>query len=147
MRNGSRGSGRGSERSSGRGDQDGRRVTRVEQELQKVIAQYLIRGFRMPIPGIVSVARVMMPADLRTAKVYISHLGDAQDRDKIVDLLQERAFEIQDHVGRELKMRYCPKLKFFLDDTTERILEIDRILHSIPKGQGESVDDSDSSED
>jgi ribosome-binding factor A len=111
--------------------QDGRRIARVEQEIQKVIAQYLIQGFRLPIPGIISVARVMMPADLRSAKIYVSHLGEAKDRAQVVELLQERAFEIQEHIGHELRMRYCPKLTFFLDDTTERILEIDRILHDL----------------
>jgi len=110
---------------------DGRRVARVEREVQQTIAQFLISGFKLPLPGIVTVARVQMPADLRTAKVYISVLGDPKYLDEAVDLLQERAFEVQNYLGKELKMRYCPKLSFYADSNTEQILKVERILQTL----------------
>lgn len=119
---------------------DGRRVQRVEQEIQKTIAQFLIKGFRERLPGLVTVARVMMPADLRTAKVYVSVLGDDKQREEALEILQSQAYDVQNFIGRELRMRYCPKLTFFLDDTTERILKIDRILNEI-KPQTDTSED------
>ena len=107
---------------------DGRRVARVEREVQQTIAQFLISKFKFPLPGLVTVARVQMPGDLRTAKVYISVLGDPSELTAAVDLLQERAFEVQGFIGRELKMRYCPKLTFYPDSNTEQILKVERIL-------------------
>lgn len=109
----------------------GRRVARVEREVQQTIARFLISGFKLPLPGIVTVARVQMPGDLRTAKVYISVLGEPSQLDKAVELLQERAFEIQNYLGKELKMRYCPKLNFYADFDTEQILKVDRILQDL----------------
>lgn len=73
----------------------------------------------------------MMPADLRTAKVYVSVLGSDKERDEVLEILSERAFEVQSFIGKELKMRYCPKLTFFHDDTTDHVLKIDRILHDL----------------
>ena len=127
---------------------DGRRVARVEREIQATIAQFLIRGFKSPLPGLVTVASVKMPADLRAAKVYISVLGDEKQQDEALDLLQERAFEIQNFIGKELKMRYCPKLSFYLDHATEQVLKVEKILHELElerkaKNPGESSDESD----
>jgi ribosome-binding factor A len=109
-------------------DGDGRRVARVEREVQQTIAQFLISGFKLPLPGLVTVARVQMPGDLRTAKVYISVLGEPDHLQEAVKLLQERAFEVQNYLSRELKMRYCPKLSFLPDANTAQILKVERIL-------------------
>lgn len=110
---------------------DGRRIARVEKEVQIQVAQYLQAGFSDPLPGLVTVSHVKMPADLRTAKVYISVLGADDQKDEIIDTLQDRAFEVQDFIGRKLKMRYCPKLTFYLDHTTDQVLKIEKILHEI----------------
>lgn len=125
---------------------DGRRVARVEREIQATIAQFLIRGFKSPLPGLVTVASVRMPADLRAAKVYISVLGSEEQQEEALELLQERAFEIQNYIGKELKMRYCPKLSFYIDHTTEQVLKVERILHDLDmerKAQGKGSDESD----
>ncbi|MNJ98524.1 Ribosome-binding factor A [compost metagenome] len=110
---------------------DGRRVARVEREIQATVAQFLIRGFKSPLPGLVTVASVKMPADLRTAKVYVSVLGSDDQKERALEILQERAFEIQNFIGKELKMRYCPKLTFHSDFTTEEILKVERILQDL----------------
>ena len=112
---------------------DGRRVARVAREVQQTIAQFLIAGFKNPLPGLVTVARVIMPADFRTAKVYVSVLGSDDQRTEALEILNKRTFEVQKFIGQELRMRYCPKLTFFLDDTTEQLMKIDRILHDLEK--------------
>lgn len=125
---------------------DGRRVARVEREIQATIAQFLIRGFRTPLPGLVTVAQVKMPADLRAAKVYVSVLGSQEQQDETLELLQDRAFEIQNFIGKELKMRFCPKLTFYPDHTTEQVLKVEKILQELElerKAKGEGHDESD----
>ena len=107
---------------------DGRRIARVEREIQATVAQYLIRSMRSELPGIVSVASVKMPGDLRTAKVYISVIGSEDERKEVLKILTARAYEVQNFIGSELKMRYCPKLTFFTDYATDEIVKVDRIL-------------------
>jgi ribosome-binding factor A len=116
---------------------DGRRIARVEQEVQKTIAQFLIAGLKVRLPGLVTVARVQMPTDLRTAKVFISVLGSEQQREEVLDLLQDNAYRIQDYIGKELRMRYCPKLTFHQDHATDNILKIERILADLEKEKKE----------
>lgn len=110
---------------------DGRRKERVEREIQNTIAQFLIKGFKTPMPGLVTVSSVRMPGDLRTAKVYISVLGSEAEKAAAMKILVERAFEVQSFIGRELKMRYCPKLTFLPDNSTEKVLKIERILQEL----------------
>ena len=112
---------------------DGRRVARVEKEVQMQISLYLRTGFSDPLPGLITVGAVKMPADLRSAKVYISVLGEEGDDKVVLKTLQSRAFEIQEFIGSKLKMRYCPKLTFLKDQTTEQIVKIERILSDISK--------------
>lgn len=114
---------------------DGRRVARVEKELQHVIAQYLISRFKEPLPGLVTVASVRMPGDLRTARVYVSVLGEPESLERVLEILKERAFEIQRYIGAELKMRYCPKLTFERDHTTDQVLKVEKILAEIAKSK------------
>jgi ribosome-binding factor A len=125
---------------------DGRRVARVEREVQATIAQYLIRGFSSSLPGLVTVSQVKMPGDLRVAKVYVSVLGSDVDREEVIEILQERAFEIQNYIGKELKMRYCPKLTFYADFATEQILKVDKIIQELGIDSDKKSKEEDESE-
>ncbi len=110
---------------------DGRRVQRVEREIQMTVAQYLISGFRTPLKGIVTISKVMMPGDLRSAKVYVSVLGEESDQKQTIEVLNNNSKEVQHYIAQQLKMRFCPTLKFYHDHTTEQVLKIDNILNAL----------------
>ena len=55
---------------------DGRRKVRVEKEVQELISNFIIRQLRNDLPGMVTVTRVQMPADFRTANVYLSYFEE-----------------------------------------------------------------------
>ncbi len=110
---------------------DRRRAERVEREVLQTIAGFLINGLRAELPGIVTVSRVMMPGDLRTAKVYVSSLDGEKATEEAADILQQRAFEIQRHINEKLSLRFCPKLKFFPDESTAHVLKVESILKEI----------------
>ncbi len=114
-------------------NQDGRRVVKVERQVQEIIAQFLIRGFRTPKGGLITVSRVIMPADLRSAKVFLSIFGENIDKDEVLELIQERSFEFQKYLASELKARYCPKLSFWLDESTEKVLKIEKTIEELSK--------------
>lgn len=124
---------------------DGRRQARVEMEVQRMVAQYLITHLRGEVDGIVTVSQVKMPADLRTANVYVSVLNHTGKVSDLIKFIQRRAPEIQRFIGDNLKMRYCPKLTFFEDEMTEKVLKIESILKDI-KQDSKSSDSSGSSD-
>ncbi len=138
---------------------DGRRVARVEREVQSVISTFIIQRLQRELPGLITVARVQIPADLRQARVYVSLLQtnvedlQAATQGKVlaeaVKILQSWAPEIQDEIGDKLNMKYLPKLTFFADESTEKILKVEKIISEISKNpsKGESLDDDDDFED
>ena len=122
---------------------DGRRVSRVEKEIQSVVSSYIIQNLQSELPGLVTIGRVIVPADLRAAKVYVSMLnvldeqmaGPAIDKmnelkkiKKTIQILQSWAPDIQAAIDQKLKMKYLPKITFFEDESTEKILKIEKIL-------------------
>jgi ribosome-binding factor A len=111
--------------------QDGRRVARAEKEVQVAVAQYLLHGLKDRLPGLVTVSHVKMPADLRAAKVFISVLGTDQEKDMVMEILHNRARDVQNYLAENLRMRYCPKLSFYPDTTTESVLKVERILKEL----------------
>lgn len=121
---------------------DNRRVSRVESEVQRLVAQYLIQHLREELPGIVTVTRIKMPADLRTANVYISILNFEGKFSEIIDFLQSRAYEIQRYIGDHLRMRYCPKLTFFEDEVTQKVLKVESIIRDLHSHDNKSTSDS-----
>lgn len=133
---------------------DGRRVARVEKEVQSVIANYLISGIRAQLPGLVTVSKVMMPSDLKSARVYVSvilptDLEPKQEEivEEMIELLNRNTSNVQARISSELELRYCPRVSFYYDDTTQSILKVEKILAEIGKQQSEKSPTQNSDED
>lgn len=124
---------------------DGRRKTRVEREVQLLVSQYIINNLKHDIPGVVTVTRIQMPSDFRAAQLFVTYFDSNPDAKEIniAKLLQSWAKDIQDEIAHKLKMRYCPKLTFFKDETTERILKIEKLLADLSPEQKANMDDVD----
>jgi ribosome-binding factor A len=108
-----------------------RRVRRVEREMREVIASYLLTGFRGELKGLVSVSRVGVGRDLRSAHIFVSVMGEPGDADFSLKTLQENAYQVQNEIGRKLQMKFCPKLKFVLDESMANVLKVEQILREI----------------
>ncbi|MBC7741288.1 MAG: 30S ribosome-binding factor RbfA [Bdellovibrionaceae bacterium] len=121
---------------------DGRRKIRVEREVQLVISQFIISNLKADIPGLVTVTRIQMPSDFRAAQVFVTYYNPDTEAPKIkvAKVLQSWAKDIQDEIGHKLKMRYCPKITFFEDESTERILKIERLLSNLTPEQKAQLD-------
>ncbi|MCB0411761.1 MAG: ribosome-binding factor A [Bdellovibrionales bacterium] len=94
---------------------DGRRPQRVQKELSHLVSQYLLMEWRGPHPGIFTVVAVDVTPDLRSAKVFISVLlTEAADFSELEEAFEEQRNQIQSYVGRNLKMKFTPRLNFKL---------------------------------
>lgn len=128
---------------------DGRRKTRVEKEVQNVVSNFIIHHMKSDIPGLVTVSRVQMPADFRHAEVFVTYYDPTQEPNSkfdVVHVLNSWAADIQDEIAGQLKMRYCPKVRFTYDQTTEHILKIENILSNLSPGEKVHADDEEESD-
>ena len=105
------------------------RMVRVNELIKRAIADDFYRelgGGAFDLASI-SVARVKTSPDLRDAYVYISIFGHADERERIIEKLQQKHAIFQRNLNRNVKLRYTPRLWFRLDESIEKgdhILEI-----------------------
>ncbi|MES2801079.1 MAG: 30S ribosome-binding factor RbfA [Bdellovibrionota bacterium] len=136
---------------------DGRRVARVEREVQSVISTFIIQRLQRELPGLITVARVQIPADLRQARVFVSLLQTNVEElenatqvkvlQKALGILQHWAPDIQNEIGSKLDMKYIPKITFFPDESTDKILKIEKIISKISKDSAKAKSLADDDEE
>lgn len=121
---------------------DSKRVQRVQREIREIVSTFLISGLRVRPSGMVTVTRVWVAKDLRLARVYFSVLGGDQSVKEVEDLLQEQAADAQGAIGRQIAMKFTPRIEFFYDDAYEHSQKIHDLFKKI-----ESEKPADASDD
>jgi len=107
------------------------RPVRVGALIQEEIAKLLTRGLKDPRIGFVSVMEVRMSKDLRYANVYVSLFGDEAQRKSSLIGLQHSAGWIRHEVGKYLTMRVIPEIRFFADDTLDKVYHLEEVFEEI----------------
>lgn len=108
------------------------RVERVEKEMQTQIAQYLSAAYKGELPGLVTISRVKMPADLRAARVFVSFLmASEEESERGLETLQSWAPDIQSYLNDRVGLRYCPRLTFEIDNTTEKVMKVESMIRNL----------------
>lgn len=94
------------------------RPRRVGQQLQKEVAQILHRELRDPRVGMVTVSEVEVSSDLAYAKVFVTFLNIAEGTEKeALAILNEMAPYFRSLLGKAIKLRLTPELKFLYDSS------------------------------
>ena len=68
----------------------------------------------------VTVTGARVSSDLRIAHIYVSVLGDETARSKALKGLEQAARFFRGEVGRRLRMKYTPEIRFVFDEELER---------------------------
>jgi len=106
-------------------------MQRIGSQMQKYLAIIIDGKVKDPaIEGMVSVTKVECASDLKTAKVYITMLGDGIE--KAVAALNNSATFIRRELAAEMsEIRTVPALTFLEDLAMKKMDEVDAILESI----------------
>lgn len=116
------------------------RIAKVASQVQQELSQILEAQLKDPRVGMVTVTSVDMTPDLRVARVYFSRLGSAAAREDARQALEHAAGFLRRELGRRLRLRYLPELRFFVDDSLDRYDRISELLDS-PARSGANPDD------
>ena len=109
----------------------GKRLDRVNQLVREEISYLLQRELKDPRLGFVTVTEVAVAGDLRTAKVYVSVLGDeAQWKSSLAALHSARAF-VRRWLAPRLRMRAVPDLTFMPDRSMAHAAHIQTVLERL----------------
>jgi ribosome-binding factor A len=121
-----------------------RRPDRVAAAIKEEVARVLSRDVRDPrVTGaFVTVTGCEVSRDLRTAKVFVSILGDDDAKASARDGLTDLAPQLRGPIGRALRLRAAPEILFRIDESVAYAARIESLLAQIktPSGDGPAPD-------
>ncbi|MCC6128572.1 MAG: 30S ribosome-binding factor RbfA [Acidobacteria bacterium] len=113
--------------------------TRRTRQVSDVVRAELVRLIREevhdPEVGFATITGVEISPDLKTARVYVSVLGPAEQFAKTVAALNHARGFLRGPVGRNCGLRYAPELTFVEDHSLERGARIEELLREIHQGE------------
>lgn len=116
------------------------RSDRVASQIQKEMAELIRVHVKDPELGMVTVSDAEVTRDLAVAKLYVSFLGGSLPADKGVKRLMEYAPELRHELGKRLRIRVLPEIRFVFDDSIERGLRMDALLEGLAHPDGDTPD-------
>jgi ribosome-binding factor A len=103
-------------------------MRRVNEAVREVVSARLAEGLRDPRIGFVTVTSVDTSPDLRHARVYVSVLGDEEERAATLAGLESAHGLLQQAVARDVRMKHTPTLEFVFDESIDRGMRITELL-------------------
>lgn len=120
-----------------------RRTAKIAEAVRQVVSNAILFGVRDPRVKNVTVLNVAVAPDLRTAKVYVSILGDEKAERLSLQGLNAARGWIQSKIADELQLRLTPVLTFIVDHGIKKSIEISRMLRELqpPSEEEQELDD------
>lgn len=107
---------------------------RINQEVKRELSRIIEMELHDPrIKPMTTVVDVEVAPDLKTSKVYISVLGNDEDKQSTIEGLSSAAPYIRSLLAKNINLRNTPELKFILDQSIEYGVNISRKIDDIIK--------------
>jgi ribosome-binding factor A len=127
-----------------------RRTAKVAQAIRQVVSTAILTELRDPRVKKVTVLNVEVPPDLRSAKVYVSVMGEEREGHLVLRGLQSARGFLQSRIADEIDLRWTPILEFVLDSGVKKSIETSKILREagvgLPGGEEEEIEAEDHSD-
>jgi len=114
-----------------RGEMMSVRPNRVGEQIKKEMTDILQRDLKDPRIGFVTVTEVEVTGDLQQATVYITVLGNNEQKESTLQGLSKATGFIRSEIGKRIRLRKTPELLFKFDESTEYGNKISTILHEL----------------
>ncbi len=103
------------------------RLLRINERMRRVLGES-ISELSDPRIGFVTITGVKIARDFRNAKVFVSVLGDEDDKEGTLRALRSAHGLLQRAIARDAKLHHTPQLEFVYDDTTDSAMRLEQIL-------------------
>jgi len=107
------------------------RAQKVAEAIRKEISALLIKGLKDPRIGFVTITSVDVTSDLSQARVYYTLMGSQDQRDETQAGLSSSASYIRQQLGRQLRLRHIPEVRFEYDASFDYGQRIEELLRDV----------------
>jgi ribosome-binding factor A len=110
------------------------RSRRMAEQVKRSVSEIIRSELGDPRVSRVTLSEVEVSRDLAHAKVYVVPLFGEENPDEMIDALNHAAGFIRSELGKRLKARLTPTLRFIYDHSYERADEISRLIDRALRG-------------
>lgn len=108
-----------------------KRQKQVGEQIKRTLSAHLQREIDDPRLESVTIVDVRIDRELEVAKTYVSsYLGETA-RQEILKALEGASGFLRRLVGRDLRLKKTPEIRFLWDDVSERAERVEQLLASI----------------
>lgn len=121
---------------------------RINAEVQRALSELIRNEIKDPrVSPLTSVTDVEVAPDLKTAKVFISVLGDEERKQSTLQGLKNAMPFLRSKLAKEINLRNTPELRFLLDTSIEYGMRMSELIDQVLPAKEEAFDGEVSQED
>ncbi|MDQ0494318.1 MULTISPECIES: 30S ribosome-binding factor RbfA [Paenibacillus] len=111
------------------------RTGRVGEQIKKELSLLIQTELKDPRIGFITVTGVDVTNDLSQAKVYLSVLGDEEQKTSSLKALDKANGYLRSELGKRIRLRHVPELIFKIDESIAYGSRIEKLLSDIDKDE------------
>ena len=108
-----------------------KRKEQLEKSLIREINNIIYRKINDPRIKFVTITRVKVSSDLKYADIFVTIFNDRKQQKKALEGLKNATKFIRGELGKDLKIRYVPNIKFIIDKDLEQQYKLLKIITEI----------------
>ena len=118
--------------------------TKINGEVRRELSNIIRGEIKDPRIGpMTSVVEVEVAPDLKSAKAYISVLGDEKAQQDTLEGLRSAEGYIRRALAKSINLRNTPEIRFVLDQSIEYGVNMSKLIDDVNKSSKEDTDDED----
>ena len=115
------------------------RRKQVERLIRAEVSELLSRQVKDPrVKGLVTVTEVSTSPDLKQAKIFISIMGDENEKGEVLQGLNSASGFLRRELAKRVSLRHIPELSFEKDDSIERGIRLSQLIEQVSAEDSES---------
>uniref|UniRef100_A0A7N0ZR19 Ribosome-binding factor A n=1 Tax=Kalanchoe fedtschenkoi TaxID=63787 RepID=A0A7N0ZR19_KALFE len=119
----------------------------TDKVLQYAVLPEVALGADRYLSSLTTISDVEVSGDLQVVKVYVSVFGDERGKEVAISGLKSKAKYVRGELGRRMKLRMTPEIRFLEDESIERGSRVIAILDKLKSDKPIDEDYEDESSD
>lgn len=109
-----------------------KRILKLNELLKRELGQIFLKEIDFPKGVLVTITEVSTSANLSEARIKISVMPK-KETNRIMMILNEQIYNLQQMINRRLRMRPIPKIRFQEEKRTGQAARIEELLEKLRK--------------
>lgn len=114
------------------------RMKRIQDQMKRVLTEILETRVHDPRVQGAYITDVSVDRELDYANIYVSSLAGEEQSEELLEGLRNASGFIRYTLSQEIELRTMPKLRFYWDETPDRVDRIEALLAEIREDREES---------